>query len=82
MIGRVVSSRHFLHCTAAVLAAAAIVFVVAPSGSTLALAAAFLICPLVMVIAMKLLMGGGHDLPGRSAPAEGADVPSESRRCT
>ena len=54
------TSRHLLGCAAAVLAAGALLAVLAPSASTLALVAAFLVCPLVMVIAMKLLMGGGH----------------------
>ena len=54
------TSRHLLGCAAAVLAAGALIAVLAPSASALAVVAAFLVCPLVMVIAMKLLMGAGH----------------------
>ena len=61
------TSRHLLGCAAVVLAAGALIAVLAPSASTLALVAAFLVCPLVMVIAMKLLMGGGHDGHGGHA---------------
>lgn len=54
------SARHLLGCAAAVLSAALLIAVFAPSANALATIAVFLLCPLVMVIAMKLLMGGGH----------------------
>ncbi|MEQ8438497.1 MAG: hypothetical protein RIB65_13465 [Ilumatobacter fluminis] len=38
----------------------ALITVFAPSASGLAVVVVFLLCPLAMLIAMKLLMGGGH----------------------
>lgn len=54
------SSRHLLGCAVALLTVGALIAVFTPSASTLAVAVAFLLCPLVMLLAMKLLMGGGH----------------------
>lgn len=74
------SSRHLLGCAAALLTVGALIAVLAPSGSTLAVAAAFLLCPLVMLVAMKLLMGGGRGAHEEHDPLSRPPRPQEVRR--
>lgn len=74
------SARHLLGCAAAVLASVAVIAVLAPSASTLALIAVFLLCPLAMVIAMKLLMGGGPAVHEQDDPIRRSAHPEEIGR--
>lgn len=56
-------TRHLVSCVVAVVGLASILTLLAPSAGGYVVFAAFLLCPLVMVIAMKLIMG----TPGTSA---------------
>ena len=62
------STRHLIPCAAVLISVIAIVTVFPTSASALAVVAAFLLCPLVMVVAMKLIMSGGHDRAPRHEP--------------
>lgn len=74
------SARHLLGCVAVVLTAALSVAVLAPSADVLATITVFLLCPLIMVIAMKLLMGGGHAAQEQHEPISRTVHPEEIGR--
>lgn len=74
------SARHLFGCAAAVLSAALLIAVFAPSANVMATIAVFLLCPLVMVIAMKLLMSGGHAAHERDDPIARQVHPEEIGR--
>lgn len=63
-------TRHLIGCVIAVIGLASLVTLIAPSAGGFAVVAAFLLCPLVMLIAMKLLMGGHANTARITEPAE------------
>ncbi|HSP27290.1 MAG TPA: hypothetical protein VLN74_01990 [Ilumatobacteraceae bacterium] len=50
-------TRHLIGCVVAVVGLASILTLLAPSAGGFVVLGAFLLCPLVMVIAMKLIVG-------------------------
>ena len=61
-------TRHLIGCVIAVVGLATALTLIAPSAGGFAVVAAFLLCPLVMVIAMKFIMGGRHQSVPNSEP--------------
>jgi hypothetical protein len=61
-------TRHLIGCVIAVVGLASILTLIAPSVGGFAVFAALLLCPLVMVIAMKLIMGGPGESVRQSEP--------------
>ena len=61
-------TRHLIGCVVAVVGLATALTLIAPSAGGFAVLAAFLLCPLVMVIAMKFIMGGPHQSVPHSEP--------------
>ena len=61
-------TRHLIGCVVAVVGVATALTLIAPSAGGFAVVAAFLLCPLVMVIAMKFIMGGPHESASNSEP--------------
>ena len=61
-------TRHLIGCVIAVVGLATVLTLIAPSAGGFAVVAAFLLCPLVMVIAMKFIMGGSHQSVPHSEP--------------
>ena len=61
-------TRHLIGCVIAVVGFATVLTLIAPSVGGFAVFAAFLLCPLVMVIAMKFIMGGSHESVPHSEP--------------
>lgn len=51
-------TRHLIGCVTVVVGLAAVLTLIAPSAGGFAVFAALLLCPVVMVIAMKFIMGG------------------------
>jgi len=50
--------RHYSHCVIGVAVAVALVVLLGVSGSTIAVAAITLLCPLMMFVMMRSMMGG------------------------
>lgn len=61
-------TRHLIGCVVAVVGLATVLTLIAPSAGGFAVFAALLLCPLVMVIAMKLIMGGPGESVRHSEP--------------
>ena len=71
-------TRHLIGCVVAVVGIATVLTLIAPSAGGFAVVAASLLCPLVMVIAMKFIMGGPHKSVRHSEPtADHATNPTE-----
>jgi hypothetical protein len=61
-------TRHVIGCVFAVVGLASILTLIAPSVGGFAVFAALLLCALVMVIAMKLIMGWPGESVRQSEP--------------
>ena len=70
-------TRHLIGCVVAVVGIATVLTLIAPSAGGFAVVAAFLLCPLVMVIAMKFIMGGHQSVSHSEPTADHATNPTE-----
>lgn len=71
-------TRHVIGCVIVVVGLASILTLIAPSAGGFAVFAVLLLCPLVMVIAMKLIMGGhGESLRQSEPPVDHSTNPTE-----